>query len=62
MPVINISGPKMSLEQKRQLVKEYTEIGSKITGSPEATFTVLINEFEPANVGGAGMLLVDRKK
>ncbi|WP_423215354.1 tautomerase family protein [Streptococcus equinus] len=30
MPVINISGPKLSLEQKRQLVKRITEESSKI--------------------------------
>lgn len=59
MPVITINGPKLSKDQKEQLVKEFSETASKVTGLPVEAMVVLIREDEPENVGVRGCLLCD---
>lgn len=62
MPVIIFEGPKMTKEQKQELVKEISAIGSRITNLPQSAFITLIKESDPENVGVGDELLVDRKK
>lgn len=62
MPVIIFEGPKMTKEQKQELVKEISAIGSRITNLPQSAFITLIKESDPENVGVGYELLVDRKK
>ncbi|SHJ69355.1 4-oxalocrotonate tautomerase DmpI [Desulfofundulus thermosubterraneus] len=62
MPVITVNGPKMSKEQKAELVKSFTETASKIMNIPAQAFTILIEEMERENVGVGGVLLADREK
>lgn len=62
MPVITVYGPKMSKEQKAELVKSFTEIAGKIMNIPTQAFTILIEEMERENVGVGGVLLADREK
>ncbi|MGL4669103.1 MAG: 4-oxalocrotonate tautomerase DmpI [Methanobacteriaceae archaeon] len=59
MPVIKIDGNKIDIEKKRELVKRITEVASEIYELPEGAITILINEFEPEDVGLAGKLLLD---
>lgn len=59
LPVITIDGPKLSKEQKEQLVKEFSETASKVMGLPVEAMVVLIRECEPENVGVRGCLLCD---
>jgi len=59
LPVITIDGPKLSKDQKAQLVKEFSETASKVIGIPVEAISVLIRECEPENVGVRGCLLCD---
>ncbi len=60
MPVINIDISQLSKEQKQDLVKETTEIASKITGISKEAFVVFINEHDKDNISVGGTLLSDR--
>ncbi|ADC65163.1 4-oxalocrotonate tautomerase family enzyme [Ferroglobus placidus DSM 10642] len=62
MPVIIFEGPKLSREQKSELVEKFTEIASNVTGIGREAFVVLIKENEPDNVGVGGKLLSELKK
>lgn len=59
MPVITMDGPKLTREQKAELVKSFTRIASEVTKIPEKSFIVLIEERERDNVGVGGVLLSD---
>ncbi len=60
MPVIYIDGPKLSKEQKTELVKGFTRVASDVIKLPESAFIVLINERDRDNVGVGGELLSDK--
>lgn len=62
MPIITFDGPKLTREQKANLVKEFTKIASQVTQIPEHAFVTLIREMEPDNVGSGGQLLSDKQK
>lgn len=59
MPVITIDGPKLSKDQKQELVKLISEDASKVTGLPVEAMMVLIRENDPENIGLRGCLLCD---
>ena len=52
----------MELEksQKEQLVKEFTETASRVTGIPADLFYVFINESKKENIGVGGTLLSEQ--
>lgn len=60
MPVINFEIGKLSKEQKRQVVREFTETAVKVTGLPADAFYIFIKENEADNVGVGGLLQSDR--
>ncbi|WP_027717771.1 4-oxalocrotonate tautomerase DmpI [Desulfovirgula thermocuniculi] len=60
MPVITLQGPKLNKEQKAEIVKQFTETASRVTGIPAQAFVVYIVEMERENVGVGGVLLADR--
>lgn len=60
MPIITIDGPKLSREQKKDIVESFTREAARVTKIPLQAFVVLINENDPDNVGVAGELLSDR--
>lgn len=60
MPVITFETAKINKEQKSQLVKEFTESASRITGLPKEGFYVFLKENEADNVGIGGQLLSER--
>ena len=60
MPTIMVEGPPISVEQKRQLVKELTKAAVEVYRIEH--ITVLIRENPPENVGVSGQLLADRRK
>ncbi len=62
MPNIFFWGPKLSKEQKAELVSRFTEAATEITNIPAQAFVVNIVETNPENVGVGGALLVDRQK
>lgn len=51
MPVINVTMGKLEREQKRELIKRLTEVSMEITGTPEHTHAVTINELEDDALG-----------
>ena len=62
MPTIQFDGPKMTREQKADLVASFTAAASRVTGIAKQAFVVYIRENEPENVGVGGELLLERKK
>jgi len=60
MPVIRVDGPRIDLEQKRQLVKKLTDVAVEVYGIEH--IIVLIRENPPENVGLGGQLLADRDR
>ena len=61
MPVITIDGPKLTKEQKEELVKTFAESASKIMGIPVQAMVTIIREVESENVGTGNVLLCNRE-
>ncbi|MGC9517046.1 MAG: 4-oxalocrotonate tautomerase DmpI [Methanomicrobiales archaeon] len=61
MPVITIDSPKITKQQKQELVKSFTKSASKILNLPEQAMIVLIREMDSEDVGVGGNLLCDRQ-
>jgi 4-oxalocrotonate tautomerase len=61
MPHIVFDGPELSKEQKKELVKNFTDTASKVTSIPREAFVVMIKENDQENVGVGGELLSDKK-
>ncbi len=62
MPNILFYGPKLTKDQKAELVKRFTEISESVTRIPAQAFVVNIIESDPENVGVGGILLADRHR
>ncbi|ASJ08655.1 4-oxalocrotonate tautomerase [Thermococcus siculi] len=60
MPTVIVEGPKIGVEEKRELVRRITAVITEVYGVPHVT--VLIKENPPENVGIDGELLSDRRK
>jgi 4-oxalocrotonate tautomerase len=60
MPHIVLDGPRLTKEQKREIVEKFTEIASEVTKIPKEAFVVMIKENDPDNVGVGGKLLSER--
>lgn len=54
MPYITIEGGELSLSQKEDLIKQITEVSSKIMKIPSDFFMVTIKELPDNNIGIAG--------
>jgi len=61
MPVITLEAGELRKEQKQQLVKEFTDIASKILNVPEQAFIVFLKENDFDNIGFGGQLLSERQ-
>ncbi len=59
MPIVTIEGPKISKEQKAQLVKEICETLTKVYKLPEDTINTIIKENDPDNLGHGAKLISD---
>ena len=59
MPVINVEGPRIDRERKRELVERITQTASQVYGLPEGSIIVLIKENEAENVAVGGSLICD---
>ncbi len=62
MPVITVEGPKLSKEQKAELVKSFSQTASKVMGLPVDAMVVIIRETDPENVGVGDCLLCDLRR
>ena len=54
MPYITIEGGELSPSQKEDLIKQITEVSSKIMKIPSNFFMVTIKELPDNNIGIAG--------
>lgn len=61
MPVVTFEAAQLNVEQKRQLVAEFTETAVRVTGLPRETIFVFLKENSADNVGIGGVLLSDRR-
>lgn len=61
MPVITIDAPKLTKEQKAELVKSFAEKASEVMCLPVEAMVILIREVDAENVGVGNILLCDRK-
>lgn len=60
MPVITFDGGKLSKEQKKDLVCQFTESAHAITGIRKEAFVIIIRENDAENIGSGGELLCDK--
>ena len=61
MPVITLEAASLNKEQKKQLVKEFTESAARIMNMPKDSFYVFLKENALDNVGVGGILLSGKK-
>ena len=57
MPVITLDGPKMTKDQKAQLVKEFALKASEILNIPAQGIVTIIRENDLDNIGSGTQLL-----
>lgn len=60
MPTIFFYGPDLGDVEKKQLIRDFTETASKLTGIDQSAFTIYLRASSPDNVGVGGQLLRDR--
>lgn len=61
MPVISMEVAKISKEQKKDLVKRFTEIASEITRIDKQYIIVVIREWPDENIGIDGQTVEEIK-
>jgi 4-oxalocrotonate tautomerase len=61
VPIINVSGPSLDAEQKRQMARGLTEVPAKVYRRPPQHIIVIIDENPPENVSIGGTLVADRR-
>ncbi len=59
MPVIRVDIGRHGLttEVKKQLIERLTDSAAEVTRIPKQAFTILIDEYDDANVGVGGLTL-----
>jgi len=61
MPIIEVSGPFITTEQKRAMARGLTDVAAKVYDRPKDQIIVIIRENQPENVGVGGELVGDRR-
>lgn len=62
MPLMTIETPKITKQQKEQLVNEFVTSASKILNLPKQAFTTIIRENDLDNIGNGTELLSNNQK
>ncbi|NIN92518.1 MAG: 4-oxalocrotonate tautomerase [Candidatus Aenigmarchaeota archaeon] len=62
MPTIFFYGPRLDKEKSKEMIKDFTETASQVTGIERSAFVVYLRESKPENVGVGGELLEDKLK
>lgn len=62
MPIITFEGPKLTKEQKIEMVKAFTKTASEVTKMPEQAFIVTLRAVEKEDVAVGGVLISERDK
>jgi 4-oxalocrotonate tautomerase len=61
MPIITFEGGKLTTEQKRELIKRFTEVATEVTNIPDKFYSVTIRELSEENLGVGGQTVADMK-
>ena len=61
MPIIEVSGPFITTEQKRAMARGLTDVAAEVYDRPKEQIIVIIRENQPENVGVGGELVGDRQ-
>jgi len=59
MPVIRMSTTPITREQKRELVRQMTEVTMEVLGTPEQSHIVIIDELSPEALGMGKLTVAD---
>jgi len=51
MPIIRATYGPLTKEQKKELIRRFTEISAEVTGAPEQAHMVIIEEFPHDAIG-----------
>jgi 4-oxalocrotonate tautomerase len=62
MPVITIQCGKISKDQKKEIIEEFTKKAVDIMQIPSKYFSVMISEYDDENIGHAGVTIESIKK
>lgn len=63
MPVLSFEGPKLTKEQKEQLIREMTDAAARVVPDiPKRAYYFFVREYDEENVGVGGMPLQDYLK
>ena len=60
MPIVNVSGPALNVEKKRDLARRLTEIMCDVYQRPAGHIIVIVQENPPENISIGGTLVADR--
>ncbi len=61
MPTIFFYGPELETDKKKELIKDFTEAASKVTGIDPSAFVVYLQSSKPDQVGVGGKLLSEKR-
>ena len=59
MPVITLEVSQLTKDQKREIIRQFTDTASEITKIPKEAFVILIKENPLGNIGNGGKTLED---
>ena len=60
MPHISIKGPSITLDKKRKLTEEITQVASEAYEVPKEKFMIHIYEFSKESTATGGVLICDK--
>ena len=60
MPIVNVSGPALNVEKKRDLARRLTEVMCDVYQRPAGHIIVIVQENPPENISIGGTLVADR--
>ena len=61
MPIISWEGGKLTKEQKKDLIRRFTEVAVEVTRVPAKFYSVVIREQQDENLGFAGETVEEMK-
>ncbi|MCT4588775.1 MAG: 4-oxalocrotonate tautomerase family protein [Carboxylicivirga sp.] len=62
MPIVNFKGAGLNAEQKRDLIRRFTQITREVTQAPDQFITVIIEEYSDDNMGVGGKSVTEIKE
>lgn len=62
MPIITLEVGKLTKEQKKDIIKRFTDIACEITHIPKQAFIVSIREIPEENIGVGGISVEEIKQ